>query len=114
MSTALKPNGLAVLVLVLAFGIAGWTVWHATLRSDMPGIARTACDDAGRHYREVAARPIPQLPELPVLAAPTTEERQAFRQATEERSAMFAERGAALHDYARACNVGSYGQEEGP
>lgn len=107
-----KHAGLVVLVLVIALGVAGWTEWTATVRSRQPVFDQASCDAAGDRYREVAARPITQLPELPIREAPTAVERRAFRVASEERSAQFAARGAALHAYARACHVGAAALEQ--
>ena len=77
---------------------------------DQPALNQPSCDAAAAQYRELAERPIPDIPALPIRGA---EERRAFRAAREERSELFAARGAALHDYAEACQVGAAALEEG-
>ncbi len=111
MRDSLKRAALALLLFVVALGVAEWTVWTAAVRSRHSLSDQAQCDAAGDQYRVVAARPITQLPpQEPV----TKLEEMEYRVASEERSDQFAARGAALHTYAEACNLGAAAQDSSP
>jgi hypothetical protein len=91
-------KALAVLFVAVVVATAGCAARRDS--STQPGFDEVACEAAAAQYRELAAIPLP-----------TEKEGRAY---IEERSKLFAARGAALHDYAEACGVGSYGQQAAP
>jgi hypothetical protein len=102
MGATIKRASLILLALLVAFAISEWTVWTATVESNQPvAVDQDACDAAGDRYREVAARPITQLPN------PQTVPQEEYNAARSERAAQIAERSAALREYSETCQVGA-------
>ena len=103
MRASIERAAALLLVVVVALVLAGWTAWTvATFQPDAPaGFDQAACDASGERYHEIAQKPGISIPDERFA---TSEEVSAARSA---RSALFAERGAALRDYAETCRVGA-------